>query len=154
MMRAREFEIAEKQEREKEEAARKEREQEEQERRFYQKMLIEQQWKQKQSEASSRQSPVSGLDDAGHHSGASKTHYEKNAIQRLRKEEVKEFMKLKEMERKRKEIDEEIEREKRHLFGLKQLEQVRDLSREKSYHTRKFIQHWFLNSQFKLTHFK
>ena len=123
-MRARELEIAEQQARERDETERKLREQEEQERRFYQKMHIEQQWKQKQSEASMRQSPVSVLDDAGYHSGAAKTQYEKNAIQRLRKEEVKEFMKLKEMERQKKEIEDQIEREKRHLMGLQQLEQV------------------------------
>ena len=139
MMRARELEIGEQPAREREEAERKVREQEEQERRFYQKMHIEQQWKQKQSEASLRQSPVSALDDAVYHSGSAKTQYEKNTIQRLRKEEVKEFMKLKEMERKRNEIEEEIEREKRHLMGLQQLEQVSKSfdffeSKESKYH--------------------
>lgn len=52
------------------------------------------------------------------------TQYEKNAIQRLRKEEVKERMKLKDMEQKKREIEEQIEREKRHLLALQQLEQV------------------------------
>jgi hypothetical protein len=52
------------------------------------------------------------------------TQYEKNVIQRLRKEEVKERMKLKDMEQKKREIEEQIEREKRHLLALQQLEQV------------------------------
>jgi hypothetical protein len=45
-------------------------------------------------------------------------------MKKIRKDEWKELMKLKEMERKKKELEEEIERERRHLFGLQQLEQV------------------------------
>jgi hypothetical protein len=117
MMRAREFEILEQQERARDEELRKLREQEEQEKRFYQKLNIEKQWKKIQGESSLRHSPIP--DESGYYS-----QQEKNAIQRLKREEVKEMMKLKEMERKKREIEEEIEREKKHLMGLHQLEQV------------------------------
>ena len=84
-----------------------------QERRFYQKLNIERQWKKIHSEGSSRQSPVPvpPQDDLA-------------AMKKIRMEEYKELMKLKEMERKKRELEDEIEREKRHLIGLQQLEQV------------------------------
>ena len=43
---------------------------------------------------------------------------------KVRQEQAKEMMKLKDMELRKREIEEQIEKERRHLFGLQQLEQV------------------------------
>ena len=43
---------------------------------------------------------------------------------KVRQEQAKEMMKMKDMELRKREIEEQIEKERRHLFGLQQLEQV------------------------------
>ena len=43
---------------------------------------------------------------------------------KVRQEQAKEMMKLKDMELRKREIEEQSEKERRHLFGLQQLEQV------------------------------
>lgn len=102
-------------EKEYDEKDRKLREQAEQEKLFHKKLEIEKQYRLSDpnlTTSSLLQSTQQGKD----------TSLTPQALQRLKKEEMKELMKLKEMEQRKREIEEEIEREKRHLAALQLIE--------------------------------
>ena len=103
------------------EEERKVRQQCEQESIFYQKMETAERYRQHQSITSPSSTPTSNASETIPKKSISK---ETKRLERIKTQELKERMKLKEMERRKREIEEEIMKEKQHLAQLLQLEKL------------------------------
>ena len=123
--RAKELARLEKQRKVREEEERKAKQQHEQEQKFQQKMKIEQKLKQQQksNQQNEDQPYVPPPPTVDYNSTIPKTHSKR--MEQLKTQELKELIKLKEMERRKIEIEQEIAREKAHLAELQRLELAR-----------------------------
>lgn len=123
--RRKELQLLEEKRRKFEENEKKQKLQQEQERRFHQRIEIEQRLRQRQAATT-----LATDDAAPTPPPPPQVDYQQREASRkmdkLRSQELKERMKLKEMEGRKRDIEEEISRERQHLAELQRLEQSRD----------------------------